>query len=454
MASTHLQRSISTTGNRKKWTWSAWVKRTQTKASGSHFIWSENGVSTYYSTFMFNDDALRFYVYDSAYRIHLQTNRLFRDTNAWYHIVLTVDTAQATSTDRVKLYVNGVQETSMSTSIYPDQNLDTFVNLSGQTLKIGVETSGNNFEGLMSHINFCDGYAYSSTDFGSTDSTTGIWKPNTSPSVTYGTNGYFLDFASSSDMGNDVSGNNNDFTVTGTMTQTIDTPSNVFPTFGNGDIIPNNSTNTFSNGSLSLSNSSAIWQSEIVPFAFSSGKYYWELKLNHNGGDPRIGVGVMNDSNFNINTSGNNLFFRNQTGGYGFHSGGSGGDNVYANGSSIGGTATSNFDAINGTICGIAVDCDNKRMYLSVNGTWENSANPSNGTNPYDVSSGWTTGDLMFPFITTHNSNVDFNFGNGYFGTTAVASAGTNSGIGTFEYDVPTGFKALCTKSINEQEYS
>ena len=158
----------------------------------------------------------------------------------------------------------------------------------------------------------------------------------------------------------------------------------------------------------------------------------------------------MNESNFNINTSGNNSFFRNQTGGYGFHSGGSGGDYVYANGSSIGGTQTSNFDAINGTICGIAVDCDNKRMYLSVNGTWENSANPSNGTNPYDVSSGWTTGDLMFPFITTHNSNVNFNFGNGYFGTTAVSSAGTNaSGIGIFEHDVPENFTALSTKGLN-----
>jgi hypothetical protein len=101
-------------------------------------------------------------------------------------------------------------------------------------------------------------------------------------------------------------------------------------------------------------------------------------------------------------------------------------------------------------IYGFAIDLDNQRMYGHFNGTWLHSGNPSAGTGGIDVSSFYTVGEPLFPSFTTHNSNIEINFGNGYFGTTAVASAGTNaSGIGIFEYDVPTGYTALCTKGLN-----
>ena len=452
MASTYLKRDITSDGNKKIFTFSMWVKRGTLGSEQRLLMGYDAGSGEEFFQFNSNDKMKFASSNGTLYLSDVDSTRVFRDTSAWYHLVLAYDSTQATDTNRIKLYVNGEQETiDSSPGGFPSQNTDIlFWNTSGDDIDIGGRSELNNlyFDGQMSHIHFIDGTAYDATAFGQYDAN-GVWTINTSPSVTYGTNGFFI--LKDGNSVTDQSGNSNNFTVAGgTLTNTEDSPSNVFPTFGNGNIIPNNSTNSFSQGSLTLTNSTDIWQSEILPFAFSSGKYYWEVKLNHNGSDPRIGLGTMNDSNFNINTSGNNSFFRNQTGGYGFHSGGSGGDYVYANGSSIGGTQTSNFDAINGTICGIAVDCDNKRMYLSVNGTWENSANPSNGTNPYDVSSGWTTGDLMFPFITTHNSIVDFNFGNGYFGTTAVSSAGTNaSGIGIFEYDVPTGYTALSTKGLN-----
>ena len=440
MASTHLQRSISTTGNRKKWTWSAWVKRSALKASGSTYMWSENN-SPYFSTFMFTDDSIRYYEYDNAFQTQIKTNRVFRDTSAWYHIVLTVDTAQATSTDRVKIYINGVQETSMSISTYPSQNFDTFVNTSGQTLKIGVESSGSNFDGLMTHIHFCDGYAYSPTDFGSTDSTTGIWKPITSPSVTYGTNGYFLDFANSSDMGNDVSGNNNDFTVTGTMTQTIDTPSNVFATFN----ALYNSNQNLSNGNLSATNTTSTWNSRASTLAGSSGKYYAEYKINKPG------------TSYHMNGVGDIDYIVPST-----HAGAGTGLIAYYSDSGekyVEGTNTSYGDTYgDGDIIGIALDLDNGYVYFSKNGTWQNSGNPTSGASGTGGIALPTTGTYAFTesvrSATSSNSKVDANFGNGYFGTTAVASAGTNSGIGTFEYDVPSGYKALCTKNINEQEYS
>ena len=452
MANTYLSRTQGT-GNRKTWTYSVWLKRSILGTNQNWGITQEDAANNNAMPCGFNSsDKIDWYDYNApSVSGQLITNRVFRDTSAWYHIVLAVDTTNATADDRMKIYVNGVQETSFATRVNPSLNYDFNINVNTKLLSLGAyytSSPSSYFDGSMSHIHFIDGTAYDATAFGEYDAN-GVWTIKTSPSVTYGTNGFFI--LKDGNSVTDQSGNSNNFTVAGgTLTNTEDNPSNVFPTFGNGNIIPNNSTNSFSQGSLTLTNSTDIWQSEILPFAFSSGKYYWEVKLNHNGSDPRIGLGTMNESNFNINTSGNNSFFRNQTGGYGFHSGGSGGDYVYANGSSIGGTQTSNFDAINGTICGIAVDCDNKRMYLSVNGTWENSANPSNGTNPYDVSSGWTTGDLMFPFITTHNSIVDFNFGNGYFGTTAVSSAGTNaSGNGIFEYDVPSGYTALSTKGLN-----
>ena len=453
MANTYLTRTPSSAGSTTKATLSAWVKKADITTT-----------QDIYSLRLNNDNQLRLRLRDNgAITIYIsvsnstvvekRSTRLLRDTSGWYHVVLVTDLTESSAEDKYKIYINNERITSWSVNTNTSATSYNYIVAGGGSYVMNIGCNGGQngefFSGSMSHFHFIDGTAYDATAFGETDSTTGEWKINTSPSVTYGTNGFFI--LKDGNSVTDQSGNSNNFTVGGgTLTKTEDSPSNVFPTFGNGNIIPNNSTNSFSQGSLTLTNSSAIWQSEILPFAFSSGKYYWEVKLNHNGSDPRIGLGTMNESNFNINTSGNNSFFRNQTGGYGFHSGGSGGDYVYANGSSIGGTQTSNFDAINGTICGIAVDCDNKRMYLSVNGTWENSANPSNGTNPYDVSSGWTTGDLMFPFITTHNSNVNFNFGNGYFGTTAVSSAGTNaSGIGIFEHDVPENFTALSTKGLN-----
>jgi hypothetical protein len=105
----------------------------------------------------------------------------------------------------------------------------------------------------------------------------------------------------------------------------------------------------------------------------------------------------------------------------------------------------------NNAIYGFAIDLDNQKMYGHMNGTYFHSGNPSAGSGGIDVSSFYTVGEPLFPSFTVHNSNLEINFGNGYFGTTAVASAGSNaSNIGIFEYDVPTGYTALSTKGLNE----
>jgi len=172
MASTYLTRSVSTTGNRRTWTFSAWVKRSNvTQQYQNMFAAGSNNIRINFSN-------QNIWVYDyngSSFDFYLVTNRLFRDTSAWYHIVVAVDTTQATSSDRVKLYINGVQETSFSTETYPSQNHDTEANTSGQNNVIGTDAGSlgsNSFDGSMSHVNWIDGTAYDASAFGSTDATT------------------------------------------------------------------------------------------------------------------------------------------------------------------------------------------------------------------------------------------------------------------------------------------
>ena len=259
MTTTYLTRSVSSTGNRKKWTWSGWLKRASGDLAKDYIFSSTNwgSGSNKYSTFFFeNTGELEYYDYTSNYVSRIKTNRKFRDINAWYHIVLTYDTAQSTSSDRIKLYVNGVQETSFSTASYPSQDNDSFVNFSGIPHYLGRESSTNNlFNGIMSHVHLCDGYAYAPSDFGSTDATTGEWKINADPSVSYGTNGYFM-FKDDASL-NDDSGNGNNFSLTaGTLIPTQDCPSNVFATL-NPLNIHLSATNTFANGNNSLTTNSS-----------------------------------------------------------------------------------------------------------------------------------------------------------------------------------------------------
>jgi hypothetical protein len=232
MASTYLTRTVPSDGNRKIWTWSAWVKgqpTTPTNSMSGQALFSV-GTSVQNRTHWFISDGyftFRNEISDTEKR--LITNRTFVDPNGWYHLVLAVDTTQATASNRVKLYVNGEQVTSFSTEEYPNQNDDTFVN-NNQEHRIGSTswTAGSYWDGLMSHVSFVDGTALAPTVFGETDSTSGIWKFKSPSGVTWGTNGFHLKFENSGAMGTDSSGNSNTFTVNGNLKQALDTPSNVY----------------------------------------------------------------------------------------------------------------------------------------------------------------------------------------------------------------------------------
>ena len=436
MASTYLTRTPSSSGNRKTFTFSFWINR---KGVGSStFIYNQYNASdndNNSALYIDGGDSLVFWDYTSPdYNMNLTTNRKFRDPSGWYHIVASVDTTQATASDRVKIYVNGVQETSFSGETYPSQNRDLFVN-ENKAQQIGVfrfvSTNLNFFNGLMSHVHFIDGTAYDASAFGEYDAN-GVWKIKTDVSVTYGTNGFFI--LKDGNSVTDQSGNGNNFTVAGgTLTNTEDSPSNVFATLNPLDTNPYGTEVSYSNGNLTTTvGAGNNWTNRysFSTLAASQGKWYVECKVGNVGTANQFYVGVIkNRQTATINTSLGGI-----ANGYGYYANSG---NIINNGTDL---STSGASYTTGDIIGIALDLDNGTLDFYKNGTAQGD----------QVTGLDTTADWQFSGNAYQDATWNWNFGNGYFGTTAVASAGTNaSGIGIFEFDVPTGYTALSTKGLN-----
>jgi len=450
MPSTYLSRTVSSASNRRTWTLSAWIKRSS--AEGNQSILTSRTDGSNYATIRLEGGKLHIFdLVSSSFNYQIKTNRQLRDFNAYYHIVVAFDTTQSTASNRVKFYINGEQETSLAESSYPAQNYEGFINRNRDHYIGQGGNLGDKFEGSMSHIHFIDGTAYTPSSFGSTDSTTGEWKINTSPSVTYGTEGFFI--LKDGNSVTDQSGNSNNFTVGGgTLTKTEDCPSNVFCTWNPLDNFYQESTFAYGNTQVRGKSPGVIYGYETFntgTLGMTSGKYYWEIKFSANdSGSTDIGIvdGVTTSSAQQL-----------QQRTYGWTYGKDGA--VKNNSSSVGGTWSS---YTTGDIIGVALNLDDEqgglnKLYFSKNGVWQNGSDPSNAssvtgvvgvTKPENNSSGF-----YFPAVgdeNAGNSTLQANFGNGYFGTTAVASAGTNaSGNGIFEYDVPTGYTALSTKGLN-----
>ena len=187
MATTYLSNTFGSTTNRKTYTISFWMKRSKL-GTDQRIIEASTGTDgNNVSGIETDPDRIRVIFYNTpTTNINLKTNALLRDVSGWYNIVLAIDTTQATSSDRAKLYLNGTQVTSFDTATYPSQNLDTDWNLSGNNIRIGrrIDSTPEYFDGSITHMHFIDGTAYTASAFGSTDATSGEWVINTSPSVT------------------------------------------------------------------------------------------------------------------------------------------------------------------------------------------------------------------------------------------------------------------------------
>ena len=448
MASSKLTRTNGTATNGQKMTFSTWFK-IGTQSSQQSLLSSVTGSgaatdlkimasATHNNVFRFECITVE------GSTIDLKLNRSLRDPSAWMHLVIAVDTTQVTSSNRVKIYINGVQETSFATATYPTQNHTLDFSKTGITQQVGAYSNSNYWNGSMSHIHFIDGLQYQASDFGETDATSGIWKAKTSPSVTYGTNGFFLKFENSGAMGTDSSGNGNTFTVSGTLTQNVDTPDNNFATlnpllYQNGTKVaaPTKGNTTFT------SNGGAAWGTLLTTIGASSGKYYCEAKCTTLGTYAILGICDMSVEQQNSNSA----WYLGQTASsaqFGYHN--SSGQ-IYTNDT----VASYGNSFTTGDIIGIAMDLDNSKLYFSKNGVFQNSGVPTSGSTGTGAVS--ITADKTYGFgFSGYDATVfDCNFGNGYFGTTAVASANADgNGIGKMEYAVPTGYYTLNTKNIKE----
>lgn len=458
---THLARTCDATagsGYSNKWTWSGWVKRAKLGAEqgimGNQR--SDNNTNSRFKLYFRSTDKLGWECKDSGGSddSSFETNMLFKDTNAWYHITFIYDSDNSTATERIKCYVNGKDvRTELGGFSSDNQAGSGFGTLWSSSVVNYLGTSGNNsgiamqFGGCMSHCHLTYGQRYEASTFGETDSDTGEWKIITQPSVTYGSQGYFLlkDNASVTDQ----SGEGNNFTATGTLTKSEDNPSNSFATF---NINAGNHTmaagSTFSNGNTTVACGGTVYNPFGSTIGVNKGKWYAEFKTLNEPGDGMIGIFAK------LGASGNYLGSQQHQWSW------------YRTAGDVGVIKNNSSNIITGIngyttndIIGIALDCDNNKLYIHKNGTYitngTGTGNPSSGTNGISITDPDDT-DLGFYFMAAMDwggsgrGNWSANFGNGYFGTTAVSSAGTNaSGIGIFEYDVPTGYTALCTKGLN-----
>ena len=382
--------------------------------------------------------------YNGANGTRYMPTQMMRDTNAWYHVHLKVSSGTGT------LYYNG--ESVKTSIVVPAQNSGGYGNTHAVHTYVNDPAGYDNLECVMSHFHFVDGTAYEPTVFGSTDATTGEWKINTGPSVTYGTNGYFI--LKDGNTGTDQSPNTNNFTLTGTCTKTEDCPSNVFCTLNPLHVADTNMSVTYSFGNTKYAGNSNHWQRAYGTIGANTGKFFYEFKvLNTSGTSDQLRVGW--DSIDSINNGTDNYYSGLTIDTAGILRGGEDGYNNYdPNAVQMTAISGGNFSFTTGDILGMAIDIDNNTFSVYKNGTLEiNAYSYASASNCSLLKS---KGHFIAPSVnwysTSGNANRScFNFGNGYFETTAISSAGTNaSNIGLFEYDVPANYTAFSTKGLNE----
>ncbi|MDA7798383.1 hypothetical protein N8956_00115 [bacterium] len=445
-SSDSITRTFGSTTNRRTYTVSFWLKKADV-ATEQHpvFAGDLSGAQPYFDFRFDSSQIINWYHSDSSgnKEFNLKTNAVFQDTNAWYHFVLALDTTQGTASNRVKLYVNGVQITDFSEATYPAQNFDTAFNVSGYEAQFGaIRNNSPTLNGYMAEMVLIDGQQLDPTSFGEFDSDSGIWKPIDVSGLTFGTNGFHLDLENSGSLGADVSGNGNNFTVNNltAVDQSLDTPTNNYNTL---NILTSRGGGTITEGNLKYTASgsdSSIFGTLGIPPGM---KVYFEVKLVNNTAQNAIGIHNEYDPGGTFVKGGS------ASGMYSFKPRGSASVTQYFNNGSSTNTSTSNH--ANDTIIGVAVDNENGQIHYHVNGTYINSSDPTDN-NPAALVTGFGGSNeqyLHFSLDTTTSQPINqYNFGSPPYAISSGNSDGR--GHGNFEYAVPSGYYALNTKNLAE----
>ena len=439
-----LARTPSTAGSRRTFSISFWQKKGNTDHDNDYIIFVSG-----------NNDATNFEVSNhtsQAFQIGLhtvnliRTNRLFRDPSAWTHFFFFIDTTQASESNRFQLYINGVQETSFAQTNIPDQNADIGLGRDVATTFF-AQNDANSIDAYISDFHYIDGIKKAPTDFGETNSN-GVWVP-IEYEGNYGDQGIHLEFkatgtsANASGIGADTSGNGNHLTPTNltALDVTTDTPMNNFCTLNPLDVYAS-SGGTLSEGNTKLVVTTSELHTAAGTFAPTNGKWYWEVELDATDGSNPSNVGISDlarDTKANMPSK--------LAWGYGYNA--STGDKQNS------GTNSSYGDSYGaGDIVSVAMDLDNGAVYFAKNGTFQASGDPTSGASKTNAAFTWTPDNTMnwAPYVADNTSGVSFtwltNFGNAPF---AISSGNSDAdGHGNFEFAVPSGYFALCTKNLAE----
>jgi len=437
----------STAGTRTKWTFSAWFKRSGLGASQDIMASSGGASSNNYLYLQINgSDQMRFLDYSNGNNCNKITNRKFRDVSAWYHVVIAVDTTDGTAEDRFKLYINGVRETSFATSANFSSSFATNMNVSGHSNAIGTNNQFNAlyWDGYLAEIVLVDGTTLAPADnIGKFDEDSGIWKPIDVSGLTFGNNGFYLDFEASGNLGNDANGGT-DFTETNLAAtdQSTDTCTNNFATLNSIDTFYVNA--ALSEGNCKYAGSAGNYDFVYSTIQASQGKWYMEAKYtkgsNSNNGIIGITSKPMTDTANYLGKNDNE---------YGYI--GNQGRTVTGGSFSTSGS----YDTFTtGDIIGVYMDLDNNKLYWGKNGTVQDS-----GTG-FDITASGSTANGSYAFAVCNfdsggSDQWQVNFGNPIF--TGTDKSDANS-YGSFEYDPSAGtfdsaskdFYALNTKNLAE----
>ena len=436
-------------GSRTQFSISMWVKRSRVSGT-QQFLTSAVATNNFYGSIKFNsDNKIQINLINSGSdQDEIVTNAVFRDVSAWYHLFFVFDKTQASISNGVKLYVNGVLQTFGTTTYTQNQGYHFF--RPGKTHYIGnFNGSEGYFDGYMAEIHFVDGQLKAHTDFGETNDN-GVWIPKEYDG-THGTYGFYLEFKQtgtsedSSGIGADTSGNDEHFAVANLAATdiTTDTPTNNFctlnPLSAGSDMRANGS---FKEGNCELVNGDTTGESNgqkcSGTMGFANGKWYWEVKLISNTMTAGIvDSSISTTSDINLGSK-NAVTYDSETGAI---------NNI--SGAVQGETVSSQYD--DDDIIGVAVDADNGAVYFAKNNTYQNSGNPTSGASKTGGAT-FTLGNQMLPLAADNSSgsagNHQYNFGNAPF---SISSGNADAnGYGNFEYAPPSGYYSLCTKNLGE----
>jgi len=418
-------------GNRRTFTISFWVKRSRLNDRQAIFSATVDGSNECFIWFDTDDELFVKENTSNSTNFELRTNRVFRDPSAWYHICVAYDTTDGTAGDRVRIYVNGTEETSFANETQPDQDFQTKFNDGSSTLNIGrMNYDSEYFGGYLAEVCLIDGSALTPTSFGEFDEDSPtIWKPIDVSGLTFGTNGFYLDFEASDNLGNDANGGTDLTEVNLAATdQAADTPTNSFCTLNTLHKSTSNVLLTEGNLKVVLNQTSG-WQHAAGTMAVKSGKWYWEAKALNVAATDKTSIGVLQFDTTDVDFIGNTNTDRSSKGLSGH------------------GAGTGSYSYAQGEIVMCAMDLDNNKVYWGTDGTWFGTLDPAAG-------SGSTTqtidnANFCVPVVGGYaDSSWELNFGVPQF---SISSGNADAdGYGNFEYAVPSGFYALCSKNLAE----